>query len=474
MPKLSDTMEEGTVLQWLKADGDPVAKGEQIVEVETDKANMMVEAPEAGILSIIAVEGQSLPVGAPIAAIGDAGALPAAPETAADAEEQTNIPVGDDGTGREIGLEIGGRPAAGSGEAAGAGDDGEWGADAGEGERAGAAREGEWDAAPESPVLAEPASPPRERETGGRTKSSPLARRLAAEMGVDLQMVRGTGPDGRIVRADIDAAARGDAGARRAAAPPPAAPAPTPPPPPRPAPAAPTAAPATIAPGERVPLTRLQKTIARRMVESATQAPHFYLQRDIDVTDAIALRRTLVDAAPEGEGPSLNDLIVRAVALAAAERPDAMAQFDGDALVIPSGVHVGVAVAVERGLLVPVVRDTATKGIARIAADVRDLVKRCRDGSIAAAELEGSTISVSNLGMFGVDRFSAVVNPPEAAILAVGRATPKPVVRDGQIVVRDVMTLTLSVDHRALYGADAATFLGRVAEFLERPGALVL
>lgn len=467
MPKLSDTMEEGTILQWLKADGDLVAKGEQIVEVETDKANMMVEAPEAGVLSIIAVEGQSLPVGAPIAAIGDAGALPAASEThaAAGTEEQTNIPVGDDGTGREIGLAIGG-------EAAGAGDDGEWGAGAGEGERVEAAREGERDAAPEPAALAEPASPLRERETGARMKSSPLARRLAAEMGVDLQMVRGTGPDGRIVRTDIEAAARGDAGARRAAVPPPAAPAPTPPPPA--APVAPTAAPAAIAPGQRVPLTRLQKTIARRMVESTTQAPHFYLQRDIDVTDAIGLRRTLVDAAPEGEGPSLNDLIVRAVALAAAERPDAMAQFDGDALVIPGGVHVGVAVAVERGLLVPVVRDAATKGIARIAADVRDLVKRCRDGSIAAAELEGSTISVSNLGMFGIDRFSAVVNPPEAAILAVGRATPKPVVRDGEIVVRDVMTLTLSVDHRALYGADAATFLGRVAELLERPGALVL
>jgi pyruvate dehydrogenase E2 component (dihydrolipoamide acetyltransferase) len=231
---------------------------------------------------------------------------------------------------------------------------------------------------------------------------------------------------------------------------------------------------ATLAPGERVPLTRLQKTIARRMVESTTQAPHFYLQRDIDVTDAVVLRRTLVDAAPEGEGPSLNDLIIRAVALAAAERPDAMAQFDGDALVIPAGVHVGVAVAVERGLLVPVVRDTATKGVARIAADVRDLVKRCRDGSIAPADLEGSTITVSNLGMFGIDRFSAVVNPPEAAILAVGRATPKPVVRDGDIVVRDILTVTLSVDHRALYGADAATFLARVAELLERPGALVL
>lgn len=468
MPKLSDTMEEGTVLQWLKADGDAVSKGEQIVEIETDKANMMVEAPEAGILSIIAAEGDSLPVGAPIAAIGEAGSSPApspsaaAPEEAPgqavaeqvvtdkdapeEAPEQTNIPVGDDGTGGEIGLEI--------------------------------ASSGEW-AAPPAPeptpvasAAAPPSPPPAPAEgTGERVKSSPLARKLAAEMGVDITLVRGTGPDGRVVRADIEAAARGEGGAQRSA---PTAPAPTPAAALPATPAAESPSTGTLAPGERVPLTRLQKTIARRMVESTTQAPHFYLQRDIDVTDAMVLRRTLVDAAPEGEGPSLNDLIIRAVALAAAERPDAMAQFDGDALVIPSGVHVGVAVAVDRGLLVPVVRDAATKGVARIAAEVRDLVKRSRDGSVTAAELEGSTISVSNLGMFGIDRFSAVVNPPEAAILAVGRATPKPVVRDGEIVVRDVLTVTLSVDHRALYGADAATFLARVAELLERPGALVL
>jgi pyruvate dehydrogenase E2 component (dihydrolipoamide acetyltransferase) len=461
MPKLSDTMEEGTVLQWLKAEGDQVARGEQIVEIETDKANMMVEAPEGGILSIIAAEGQSLPVGAPIAAIGEAGAVAEAPPPPPAAEEETtNIPVGDDGTGREIGMEI--APEAPTVE-----------------EPSAAPEEGAW-AEPSVPAPVEPpaAAPPTPAPVvpagdGGRVKSSPLARRLAAELGIDLQTVRGSGPEGRIVRSDVEAAARGEGAARRAEAPAPPAPAPAAAAAPRPA-APPPPAPGAVAPGERIPLTRLQKTIARRMVESTTHAPHFYLQRDIDVTDAIALRRTLVDAAPEGEGPSLNDLIVRAVAMAAAERPDAMAQFDGDAVVIPSAVHVGVAVAVERGLLVPVVRDAATKGVAQIAAEVRDLVRRCRDGSITAAELEGSTISVSNLGMFGVDRFSAVVNPPEAAILAVGRAAQRPVVLDGAIVARDVMTLTLSVDHRALYGAEAATFLGRVAELLERPGALVL
>jgi pyruvate dehydrogenase E2 component (dihydrolipoamide acetyltransferase) len=170
----------------------------------------------------------------------------------------------------------------------------------------------------------------------------------------------------------------------------------------------------------------------------------------------------------------VNDLVVRAVALAAAERPEALARFDGDALVAPSGIHVGVAVAIPRGLLVPVVRDADAKRVGQLAAEIRDLAARCRDGTITPRELEGSVISVSNLGMYGIDRFAAVINPPEAAILAVGRARPTPVAEDGEVVVRDVMTLTLSVDHRALYGAEAAVLLGRIAELLERPGALVL
>jgi pyruvate dehydrogenase E2 component (dihydrolipoamide acetyltransferase) len=210
------------------------------------------------------------------------------------------------------------------------------------------------------------------------------------------------------------------------------------------------------------------------MLASVTEAPQFALQRDVDATEAQALRRQLVEAAPEGQGPSLNDLIVRAVAMAAGERPEAVSRFDGDALVRPSGIHVGLAVAVERGLLVPVIRDADRKGVGRIAEESRDLVARCRDGTITPPELEGSVISVSNLGMFGIDRFTAIVNPPETAIVAVGRATPHPVVRDGEVVVRDLMTLTLTIDHRAVYGAEGAVFLGRVAELLERPGALVL
>jgi pyruvate dehydrogenase E2 component (dihydrolipoamide acetyltransferase) len=496
MPKLSDTMEEGTILQWLAGDGEAVDKGQPIVEIETDKANMTVEAPEAGTLRVVAGEGDVVPVGEPIAEIGEGTGAPAGgatPEARADeaaeaaaqapgsgtarrvagdeepvvdlpadenegeaveAEEEreddgrTEIPVADDGTAGEIGAELGAEETY-------------------PGARAADAAEAQAPPEPEAAPEPQPAPAAREGAERERVKASPLARRLADEMGVDIATVRGTGPDGRIVRADVEAAARGDGAARRAPAPPAPAPAAAPPR------AEPEGAPAG-APGERVPLSRLQRTVAARMLASATEAPQFSLQRDVDATEALALRRQLVDAAPEGTGPSLNDLIVRAVAMAAAERPEAVSRFDGDALVRPEGIHVGVAVAVERGLLVPVIRDADRKGVGRIAQETRDLAARCRDGSITPAELEGSVISVSNLGMFGIDRFTAIINPPETAILAVGRSAPRPVVRDGEVVVRDVMTLTLSIDHRALYGADGAAFLGRVAELLERPGALVL
>ena len=442
MPKLSDTMEEGTVLQWLKDEGAAVAKGEPIVEIESDKANMMVEAPAAGALHIVAQVGDSLPIGAPIATIGGGSPAPAAaaPEAPAQApsDEPTGIPTADDGTGTSIGLEIR-LP-----------------------EDYPVAHDDEPDAsAPgEATITAQPSA--AVEGAADRVRASPLARRLADELGVDLTRIRGTGPAGRIVREDVEAAA-----ADRSPAP-------------APAPAAPAVPPAPVTrgpepePGERIPLTRLQRTIARRMAESKPGAPHFYLERDIDVTALIALRTELVAGSAEGQGPSINDLIVRAVALTGAERPDAISRFDGDARVAPSGVHIGVAVTVPGGLMVPVVRDADAKRVAQLAAEIRDLAGRCRDGTITPPELEGSVITISNLGMFGIDRFAAVINPPEAAIVAVGRATPRPVVHDGAIQVRDVMTVTLSVDHRTLYGAEAATFLGRIAELLEHPGALVL
>lgn len=423
MPKLSDTMEEGTVLRWLKADGDAVAKGEPLVEIETDKATMTVEAPESGTLRIIAAEGDTLDVGAPIADIGDGVAadsgatgvieMPDAPtqeieavreeQAAAEADDATGIPTADDGTADSIAAAF---------------------------------------TPTQVPVAGQPVA------------ASPLARSMAARAGLDLATVRGTGPGGRIVKADVEAAlGSGSASGPGAVAP--AGPAPTWP------------------AGQRTPLTRLQRTIVRRMDE-AVSIPVFTLERDVDATALGAARADLRVALPEDQRPSVNDFVIRAVAMAARERPDMVSRIEGDDLVVPDAVDVGVAVSVPGGLIVPVVRGADAKGVPAIAAEVRHLAARGREGTLRPDELEGSVISVTNLGMFGVDRFHAVVNPGEAAILAVGRAAPRPVAVDGQVVVHDVMTLSLSVDHRVAYGAEAATFLGRVAELLEHPAALLV
>ena len=440
MPKLSDTMEEGTVLRWLRADGDVVAKGDPLVEIETDKATMTVEAPEDGVLHIIAAEGDTLDVGQPIAEIGgdgapamaDTGATgamevpdaptqeieavrddvpPPAPQAPDEQSLATGIPTADDGT-------------AGS--------------------------------------IADVFTPAEVGDATGRPAASPLARGIAARAGVDLATVRGTGPGGRIVKADVEAVLGGSTAPAGATVEPPA-------PPPPPAPRATGSWPA----GRRTPLTRLQRTIARRM-EQATAIPEFVLERDVDTTALAAARADLRVALPEANRPSVNDFVIRAVAMAVRERPDMASQLDGDDLVVPSSVDVGVAVSVPGGLIVPVIRGADAKGVPAIAAEVRDLAGRGRAGEIRPDELEGSVISVSNLGMFGIDRFHAVINPGEAAILAVGRAVARPVVVDGHVVVRDVMTLSLSVDHRIAYGAEAATFLGRVAELLEHPAALLV
>lgn len=439
MPKLSDTMAEGTVLGWLVPDGAVVTRGQPIVEIETDKADMTVDAPEDGPLRIMVAEGSIHPVGAPIAWIGaDAPDTIVAPESsgaivaAPSAEEPvTIIPVGDDGTPSEIGMTV-------------------------------------VDASPDriAPATSPPAPEAGTHPDGSRIIASPLARQLAREAGIDLAGIRGTGTGGRIVRADLDDALATAAGA-------PAAPVPAAPPPAVGSPPTPDRHTGAIGFGQRIPATRLQRTIARRMHESVTAAPHFALQRDVDASELLAVRRQLAAARPDTLTPSVTDLVIRALAIAAAERPDVLARWDTDAFVIPDGVHVGVAVAVERGLLVPVIRDADAKPVAEIAAQVRDLAARCRDGSITAAELEGSTITVSNLGMYGIDRFTAVINPPEAAILAVGAARPQPVVRAGAVVVRDMMTFTLSVDHRSLYGAEGATFLARIAQLVEMPYSLV-
>jgi pyruvate dehydrogenase E2 component (dihydrolipoamide acetyltransferase) len=445
MPKLSDTMEEGTVLRWLKADGDAITRGEPLVEIETDKATMTVEAPADGTLRIIASEGDTLDVGAPIADIGDADGAPAPVDTGAtgaietpdaptqeieavrEAEEPpkehslaTGIPTADDGTAASI---------------------------------------------------ASAFTPADVQAPDDQVAASPLARTIAAREGIDLASVTGTGPGGRIVKSDVEATLGGDA-----AGPDPApAPEPTPEADAAPAapPAPPAAPPADWPAGRRTPLTRLQRTISRRM-DDAVSIPDFTLERDVDTTGLAAARADLRVALPEANRPSVNDFVVRAVAMAVRERPDMASRIEGDELVAPEAVDVGVAVSVPNGLIVPVIRGADSKSVPQIAGEVRDLATRGRAGQLRPDEMEGSVISVTNLGMFGVDRFHAVINPGEAAILAVGRAVPRPTVVDGHVVVREVMTLSLSVDHRVAYGAEAATFLGRVAELLEHPAALLI
>jgi pyruvate dehydrogenase E2 component (dihydrolipoamide acetyltransferase) len=420
-----------------------VAKGDPLVEIETDKATMTVDAPEGGVLHIIAAEGDTLDVGQPIAEIGGDGA-PAMADTGAtgamevpDAPTQEIEAVRDDVPAPA--------PQAPDKQSLATGiptaDDGTAGSIAG--------------------VF----TPAEVGDATGRPAASPLARGIAARAGIDLATIRGTGPGGRIVKADVEAVLGGSA----AAAPSTAAAGEPPAPPPPPAPRATGSWPA----GRRTPLTRLQRTIARRM-EQATAIPEFVLERDVDTTALAAARADLRVALPEANRPSVNDFVIRAVAMAVRERPDMASQLDGDDLVVPSSVDVGVAVSVPGGLIVPVIRGADAKGVPAIAAEVRDLAGRGRAGELRPDELEGSVISVSNLGMFGIDRFHAVINPGEAAILAVGRAVARPVVVDGHVVVRDVMTLSLSVDHRIAYGAEAATFLGRVAELLEHPAALLV
>jgi pyruvate dehydrogenase E2 component (dihydrolipoamide acetyltransferase) len=481
MPKLSDTMEEGTVLRWFKADGDQVAKGEPLVEIETDKATMTVEAPNDGTLAIIAREGDTLDVGAPIAMIGDGAPKGVEPpgtrstETASTTDGPaapgegtvaTGIPTTDDGTADTIAAAT---PAAASPTPT---------------------------PATSSPAPTPPPTTPPVTATGDRIPASPLARNIAAHHGIDLATVTGTGPGGRIVKHDVEAVI---AGAPTGVEPPgtrsaesasteagPAAPigtdsqssttpplggaAPVQPVPPKLPPPVPRG---DWPAGRRTPLTRLQKTISRRMTD-AHAVPDFTLERDIDTTALEAARADLRVALPEDQRPSLNDLIIRAVAMAARERPDMVSRLDGDDLVVPQSVDVGVAVSVPGGLIVPVVRNADQKGVPQIAAEVRDLARRGRAGELRPDELEGSAISVSNLGMFGVDRFHAVINAPEAAIVGVGRSVERPVVVDGHVVVREVMTLTLSVDHRVAYGAEGATFLARIAELLEHPAALLV
>ncbi|MEU8121421.1 dihydrolipoamide acetyltransferase family protein [Spirillospora sp. NPDC049024] len=440
MPRLSDTMEEGVISSWQKQPGDEVAVGDVIVDIETDKAVMEYEAYEAGVLEkILVAEGETAAIGAPIAVIVPAGG--ARPEPAAEpAAEPEQAPAE---AKRSPAAEAAPAPAPAP------------------------------QAAPE-PAPVATAAPARAvgRPAGSRPPSSPLARRLARDHGIDLATLTGSGPGGRIVRADIEAAVRAGAPAASApaAAPASAAPAAAAP---APAPAAPAVQDRADDPDvEAVPLNRFRKVAARRLTESKREAPHFYLNREVDAEALLAFRATLNEALAPAK-VSVNDLVVKAVATALREHPAVNVSYTEENLLFHKRVHVGVAVAVEDGLVVPVVRDADRKSVSEIGRETRELAGKARDGKLSAREMSGGTFSVSNLGMFGVDSFSAVINPPEAAILAVGAVRDEPVVRDGQVVPGKRMAVTLSVDHRATDGATAARFLARLAELLQKPLLIV-
>jgi pyruvate dehydrogenase E2 component (dihydrolipoamide acetyltransferase) len=421
MPRLSDSMEEGTIIKWLKAEGDEVARGDELVEIETDKATMTYEADSDGVLQIVAAEGDTLPVGEVIARLNGAGEATEVRRQASEGEPEPDAAGGASGVGRQ----------------------------ASEGEPEPAAQ-----AEPEPEP--EPAPPPSAAESDGgeRVKASPIARRMAREKGLELSSLRGTGPGGRIVKADVESAAP--------AAAPQAAPA-----------AAPEPAAATgKGESELVELTRTQQLIARRMAESKATVPDFALNMDIDMEAAVAMRAQLKEVAEVV--PSFNDMVVKASALALREYPRANGSYKDGRFELHGRINVGVAVAAQDALIVPTIFDADRKSLGEIARVARELAGKVRDGTIAPPELSGGTFTVSNLGMYGITSFTAVINPPQAAILAVGTIERRPTVVDGEIVPRHRMAVTLACDHRILYGADAAEFLARVRDLLESPAAMAL
>jgi pyruvate dehydrogenase E2 component (dihydrolipoamide acetyltransferase) len=437
MPRLSDSMEEGTILSWLKQVGDEVAVGDELVEIETDKANMAYEADVAGTLQeILAQEGETLPIGTPIARIGENGAGDSS------AQDESARPAGpvSDTTSPPTGGDPASSPPTEDSEVADA----------------------------EAPAAAVSAD-------GERVKASPLARRLARERGLELAEIQGSGPGGRIVKSDVEAAAAPAGGSGAGVAEHPA----------QASPISPRRVPPATAPGPSIEtakgetetreLNKLQQTIARRMAESKATAPHFYLTIEIDMGKAVEARAALKAAAREGEVvPSFNDMVVKACAIALREFPKANGAYRDGRFELYSRVNVGVAVAAEEALVVPTIFDADKKGLRQIAEDARAVAARVRDGSITPPELSGGTFTVSNLGMYGIDSFEAVINMGQAAILSVGAIREAPAVRDGEVVPSRLMKATIACDHRILYGAEGAEFLARVKALLEEPISLAL
>jgi pyruvate dehydrogenase E2 component (dihydrolipoamide acetyltransferase) len=417
MPQMGYDMREGTVVKWHKSEGEEVARGEVIADIETDKATVEFEAYTSGVLRrILADEGVAIPVGELIAII--AGADEVIDELLAD------LPAGS------------------------------------QAEPPGAEAPGPESVVP--PAQAEAVTTPQAVAApppgdGGRLRVSPIARRLAQERGIDLALIAGTGPGGRIVEKDVleffPAAT---------------APAASPTVPPSPAPI-----PAALS-GERVELSRMRQAIARVTADSKREAPHFYVTAEVDMGKAMNLRRDLNDALPVENRVSVNDLILKACAIVLGQYPKFNGSFQGDHLQLNSSINIGIAIALEAGLIVPGISNCQDKSLQELAAASKDLVARANSGTLRNEEYSGTTFSVSNLGMFDVDSFAAIIFPPHAAVLAVGTVKSQPVVRDGELAVGQVLKATLSTDHRVADGAEAAQFLVEIKKLMESPVSLLL
>ncbi|MGH2487481.1 MAG: dihydrolipoamide acetyltransferase family protein [Ktedonobacterales bacterium] len=445
MPKMGDTMEEGKIVNWLKREGETVAKGDALAEIETEKVTIPVEAFAAGVLrKILVPAGESVAVGAPIAYTGAADEpLPAIAAGAPSSTAKTPAPSSQANAAPE---QIAPRPVAQPASA-------------------------EDHTRPQQQASVSSATSIAERpgtngysaaapSTHERVFISPIARRIAAEHDIDITAIQGTGPNGRIIRDDVEAALTAQQ---------------------TPAPAFQSAQPiAAATEGEEVravPLSNMRKTIARRLQQSMQTAPHFYLTVSVDATQLVALRASINDytaTQPQPMKVSVNDLIVKAVATAISRHPEVNVSFDNDRLLFKRRINIGVAVALEQGLIVPVVRDADKRGVLDVARETKRLIDAARANKLKPEDFQGGTFSISNLGMYDIESFTAVINPPESAILAIGGIVPTPVVHEGQVVVRDMMKMTLSIDHRALDGASAARFLQDLKRLLEQPLGMLL
>jgi pyruvate dehydrogenase E2 component (dihydrolipoamide acetyltransferase) len=418
-------MQEGVLIRWVKNEGENVNKGDVLAEIETDKATVEVESSASGVVRKLLVEaGSVVPVGDPIAVVGSADEK--IEETPAKVVEAPAEKKTDEQKGEELKTEPE-KPEDGKQKV---------------------------EEKPAAPARPEPAATSQAQAPAqeGPLKASPLAKKIARDNNLDLTRLQGSGPGGRVVRKDVEAALAGGAGQAEAK---------------KPA-AVPTPVPVT-AEDQTIQLTRLRQAIARRMVESTTSVPHFYVTHEYNVGALMALRKQINEYLPEDEKLSVNDFIIKAVALTLREFPNLNASFAGDKVIHHGAVNIGIAVAVEGGLLTVVNRDTDQQPMRALSSDVKRMVAGAREGKVRPNDIEGSTFSISNMGMFDVENFAAIINPPEAGIIAVGSARQVPVVENGEIKIGWRMKATISVDHRVSDGAEAAQFMQKLAEFLENP-----